>query len=66
MPPKERTQPPNKTPVLQMDSSTFQATITVAVASALDVLNANNPSGNGNSFHILNYSNTSGNQQGLI
>ena len=35
-------QPTSKTPILQMDSATFQATVTAAVAADLAVLNANN------------------------
>ena len=42
MPPKKRNQPTGKTPILQMDSGTFQATVTAAVAATLAILNANN------------------------
>ena len=42
MPPKKRNQPTSKTPILQMDSVTFQATITAAVATTLAFLNAKN------------------------
>ena len=42
MPPKKQNQPTGKAPILQMDSATFQATVTAAVAAALAVLNANN------------------------
>ena len=42
MPPKKRNQPTSKTPILQIDSATYQATVTAAVAAALAVLNANN------------------------
>ena len=42
MPPKKQNQPTGKAPILQMDSATFQATVTAAVAAALAVLSANN------------------------
>ena len=42
MPPKKQNQPTGKAPILQMDSTTFQATVTEAVAAALVVLNVNN------------------------
>ena len=41
MPPEKHNQPTSKTPILQMDSTTFQATVTAVVASALAVLNSN-------------------------
>ena len=64
MPPKKQNQPTGKAPILQMDSATFQATVTAAVAAALAVLNANN--GNGNNIHKSNCSNTPGNHQRII
>ena len=48
MPPKKRNQPTGKTPILRIDSSTFQATVTVVVAIVMVHLNANNANVSGN------------------
>ena len=50
MPPKKCNQPTNKTPILQIDATTFQAAVIAAVTTVMAHLNANNANVNSNAI----------------
>ena len=50
-----------ETPILRIDSATFQATITAAVTAVMAQLNANNTNENGICVHTSNRSDNQGN-----